>query len=808
MKKIKFFILACFLVGFSYTSIMAQCLIDNVVVESNFDCDMNLFEVTIEFTSQATTDSFTVHGNGVQYGTFAYINLPITIGGLEGNGTTIYEFIITDSQIGCSNFGEIGPVDCSNPDCNISDITVQTLGCNPDGTYNFTLDFNFENVNNAFFDLEANGTSFGIFEFSALPLTINNFPASGNTHDQITICQNDNQACCESFTIEAPNCINDCAINDLIAEAHPCDANGMFLVDIDFNIQNPPSDSFTIVGNGNDYGTFHYDNLFITIGPLEGDGTTIFEFIIIDQNTPSCTAFTGLEPIDCNPSPTCLEFENLAINTVYGSPNDQIDDVIFTENNVPVKIQEFENDYMNVVVQDNNLPIYNYSNFSDNFISFVIASLEFNFLQTQDPVIRVEFDYWHNGGNMLIGANDAGNILSQNNTITTLDGIEIAPGVTLTVTPDATNPLLGHAVLDGFVGLFTIGGEDAFAIDNVCVEYANLGDCWSGDTDLNNIVSNFDLLNIGVAYGAVGSPRQNASTGWLPQPSDDWNDDFENGVNYKHADANGDGVVNASDKFAIEQNYNLTHGNVEPFIAPTPSPNSPALFLQMPDPVDIIVGQPFEAEIHLGDVDFPMNDFYGLAFTLSFNDQIFDASSMQINFENGWANSNGTDDLLTMQHKEGGTIQAAMTRINQSNASGNGKIGTIVGIIDDLSGYASIELSFTNIKSLQANEVLIPINNPENYVEVITNSTFNPLAESLLIFPNPVNDMLFIKNKKDMMMDQIRVVNIFGKEVLRKINLSTTSIELNMNSLPEGIYILEILSDGFRTSRKIEVLHP
>ena len=60
-----------------------------------------------------------------------------------------------------------------------------------------------------------------------------------------------------------------CIIDDLIVEAHDCD-NGTFLVDLDFNPIGT-SDSFTVVGNGTNYGTFSYSELYLTLGPLDGD---------------------------------------------------------------------------------------------------------------------------------------------------------------------------------------------------------------------------------------------------------------------------------------------------------------------------------------------------------------------------------------------------------------------------------------------------------------------------------------------------------------------------------------------------------
>lgn len=978
MKKTRIYLLSTFLFLLSFNWSYAQCLIEDVTV-STYSCNGDMFMASINFNSIAVSDSVTIQGNGNQYGTFSSTDLPITLGPFLADNMTVYEFVVSDYQNACSDFGVIGPIDCSFSDCDISNLIAEahpcdgneflididfnhqnmpsdsfrvlgngtnygtfaysdlwiTIGpivgdgvtffefividqnnpncsaetllgqincgneceigelqiseieCHSNGTYDFTLDFDYANVTNDFFDLFANGDFFGFYEFADLPLVIENFPMSGNVHDVLTICQNDLPTCCETLEFDSPGCTTvDCEITDLIVEAHPCDGNE-FLVDINFNHQNMPSDSFHLVGNGTNYGTFAYADLWLTFGPIVGDGNTVFEFIVIDSENSDCTAWTGLDPIDCNSdceiwdieiseidcnsdgtynfnlnfnyanvnndyfdlfangeffgfyefadlpltienfpmsgnandvikicqndlpsccetyefdSPncnqTCLDFEDLAV-AYYGTPIYAPDDLVFTVSGVPVKIQEYENTFDGVSVLANPSPIFN-----GNYLSPFMANLEFNFLQLNAAVIHLEFDFYSGGGGINIGANDAP--IQSAGSLFDLDGVEIAPGVTLTIVSDPNDPTFGRAILDGFIGLFTIGAVDALDFDNMCLDYDLFGDCWAGDTNSDFIANNFDLLNIGLAYGAEGTPRDDASIAWVAQPSDDWAQVFEDGTNYKHADANGDGIVNAQDKFAIDENFGLTHGNVDPYVAPNPSTDDPALFIVMPNPNDIGVGA-FEAEIHLGETANAIDAIYGLAFTVEFNNQIFDASSMEIAFESGWLNNNGSDDLLSIQKEEDGKLATAVSRINQNNISGGGKIGTITGIIDDLSGYAEISLDIIDVKGITNSETLVPFNTPENYVEVGTGIIENKLARNLSIFPNPASELIFIKNENEAPIESIRLINILGQEILQKSMNENGLVELNVAKIPQGIYFLEIQMDGFKVSRRIKI---
>ncbi|MFK7809554.1 MAG: T9SS type A sorting domain-containing protein, partial [Saprospiraceae bacterium] len=59
------------------------------------------------------------------------------------------------------------------------------------------------------------------------------------------------------------------------------------------------SDSFELVGNGNNYGTFSYSALPITVGPFEGDETSVYELEATDLENPNCSTFNNFGPVDC-----------------------------------------------------------------------------------------------------------------------------------------------------------------------------------------------------------------------------------------------------------------------------------------------------------------------------------------------------------------------------------------------------------------------------------------------------------------------------------------------------------------------------
>ena len=97
---------------------------------------------------------------------------------------------------------------------------------------------------------------------------------------------------------------------------------------------------------------------------------------------------------------------------------------------------------------------------------------------------------------------------------------------------------------------------------------------WPGDCNYDNIVNYLDLLAWSAAYGETGAVRTNASYNWEAQPCEDWNGSQNDNVNYKHADTDGNGIVDLNDLNAIYENYSLTHGTLPPPIEVVASPIS------------------------------------------------------------------------------------------------------------------------------------------------------------------------------------------------------------------------------------------
>jgi len=73
---------------------------------------------------------------------------------------------------------------------------------------------------------------------------------------------------------------------------------------------------------------------------------------------------------------------------------------------------------------------------------------------------------------------------------------------------------------------------------------------------------------------------------------------------------------------------------------------------------------------------------------------------------------------------------------------------------------------------------------------VLSTQNFNSVFE---LYPNPVNDKLFINNSKQVNIEKANVYNVFGKLILTTTNFTN---EINVSSLASGMYFVQLESDN------------
>lgn len=785
-----------------------SCGINDLIAELHPCDDEGNFYVDLAFHQGHTgLLGFSVLGNGNNYGSFDYGSDFITIGPLPGDGS-INEFVIIDNEFpDCHDGIGFDPIYCGGGDCEIFDLHVDIGDCNDDGTFNLHVLFQVEGATNDFFEVFAGDELLGFFPLDELPLHILHFPSSGNEYDQITICINDHPDCCLTIDFLAPDCGgDDCKIFDVIAEAHPCDDDGNFLVDIDFEYQNVGNEGYKVLGNGTDYGNFSYDEPYITLGPLAGNGT-IYEFVIIDNQDDNCTDYTTIGPIfcgvdcqivdlhievgDCNADNMYSVWVNFeAINPTHSHFDLYIgDDLVgfFALDDLPVEVL-LEGDAEPTV---HNLTVC----INDN--EDCCASIDFESppcgsvgdCEIYDLVVDPDgcnddgtYDIWIN-----FEVENPGN-----------DFFEVWRGDDyLGFYPLNELPLLleNYPASGNDYDYLTVCIND---VDDCCKTIEFMApDCniiWPGDANDDNIANNLDLLNIGLGYGTAGEQRDLQGIEWFPMVSQDWDQNFEDAINYKHADCDGNGEIQDLDINAIELNYGQTHGDYQPFASPPATSADASIFVDLPDPEDIILGVPFEAPIILGTDVLPVDDIYGLGFILNFNPDLINPSSIEISYEPSWLGVLPVN-LITIDRTKAdeGKVEMALVRTDQNNVSGFGQIAEFIGIIDNIAGKQEMSIEISNVKAIMENEELIPLRTPTEVIELITGVNNPDQNLKLTIFPNPTTEIIYIKNSMNYPLETVEIQDVNGRILYSAENPAGM---ISLDDFPSGAYIVYVKVDG------------
>lgn len=779
-----------------------SCHIYEVVATPQSCTPNGVFYVDISFEFENVgTQGYKIQGNGHNYGTFSYNESFPTLGPFDGDGETIYEFVIIDLQHPeCSNYAELGPIDCSGNNCTITELSA-VPHCNDDGAYNLVIDFEVLSPGNEFFEVfNANGEYLGFFPIAELPITLPNYHGSAVV-ETVTVCINDVPECCYTAEFETPNCNGACQISDIEVDPQDCDGLNTYSLWLNFSHENTSGVGFDIFSGNHFIGFYSYDDLPIMVEHFPQRLNSDYDIITIcDNDNPDCCHTIEFMGLDCN-TEFCLEFaeyegmvdaEQLAMESDSGL-------VIHQENGVEITATKifFANDdgYLQ------NISVSPVQICDPEFVAaegtrlYMEGGIRLDFSSFAIKPTQLSFDYAYCLGTDFIN-------LGINNHDPFYGFFADAPaelnGIQIIVEPSNNTGNQGSVVLMGELENLVIGGIP-LRIDNICFNgLPEDEEVWPGDGNSDNIAHHIDLLNIGLAFGSEGEQRDQLSISWEAMAVANWDNFFANGANFKHADCNGDGVINALDKSVIVQNYGLTHGNVADPIELPGTELDPPIFVDFSANQEWPTLSNFEVPIILGNEDHPVENVYGVAFTITVDPVIFNLDAIGVEYPDSWFGEAG-GNVLTIQkiYDEEGKIEIALTRTDHQNVSGHGPIARLVGIIDDIAGIrADTKVDIHYTRAIDNQEQLILLNNPTQNVRIV-NKKLEEQAASVgridlrrgtTISPNPAKDWIEVSNKYNLPIDALELFDPQGRPTGRSV---VNDYKLSLAGLPQGVYMLK-----------------
>ncbi len=342
-----------------------------------------------------------------------------------------------------------------------------------------------------------------------------------------------------------------------------------------------------------------------------------------------------------------------------------------------------------------------------------------------------------------------------------------------------------------------------FYVVDSCNVYVS--DVWPGDCNYDLVANMADALHIGLGYGATDATRPNATPSWYPQPMTDWAQSFTN-CNYKHADADGDGVINVNDTLPISLNY----GNTHPFRLGQPEFIASAPTLTLIANYDTVGLQTLVTiDVQLGSAALPVDSLYGISFRITADAGLIDTTLTVINLNTTWLGTMGGNMFgFRKAFPGGGRIDVAESRNDHLNRlNGSGTIATFsIVTTDNLSGIAICHIDVTEVTAVTASQHYLAINVVNDSVVINPAAPAGieePGAETgFTAYPNPANEQVTVQTGKTA--SRIEICDMLGRTVQWASPASTTTV-FNTSALADGVYLIRVYSGSSVTTQKLTV---
>lgn len=348
---------------------------------------------------------------------------------------------------------------------------------------------------------------------------------------------------------------------------------------------------------------------------------------------------------------------------------------------------------------------------------------------------------------------------------------------------------------------------DGDLVDSTC----HFTDCvFPGDANHDQVVNVEDVLPIAIHFGATGPTRLNATTDFVGQAAPDWASSMASGVNFKHLDCNGDGLVGFQDLPVVQQNYSFEHDGLEQKNTDDGLP-----FYVTFDPVNYPAsGDPFivTAGIYIGTTNDPVINIYGLTFLLQYDPSLIEPNSASLAFDHtSIIAANNTPLALAIDDYNSGLVAAAYARTDQNNVSGASRIATASFTISDLviGRQSQIQFSLDAIGGVGVDSLgnQLGIGKDGDKITISTTGTSQRIQtpENILLYPNPVTDRITLDLGR-LNGEYIEIYNVYGQKLQEfSFNRNGGISTFNISQLQTGIYTITVHTEEGTASQRFFV---
>jgi uncharacterized repeat protein (TIGR03803 family) len=384
----------------------------------------------------------------------------------------------------------------------------------------------------------------------------------------------------------------------------------------------------------------------------------------------------------------------------------------------------------------------------------------------------------------------------------------ISSSATFTASGDALSYSWSGGITDGEPFLptntetYIVTGVNAEGCANTDTLLLTVDSClivWPGDTDNDSQVGTLDFFNVGLNFGGSGDPRNTITNAWLPQTANFWDSTMTvgsgTGLNQVYTDCNGDGIINFDDTLAVQQNFALLH-TLKPILDTVVNLDEYGKIFFTSSSQIYGANQLVTIDIHAGTFDHILENVYGLGFDVSYSATGIVPGSLHIQMnDQSWVGEVSVNAIRLGANDGNGITHLGLCRIDHSNVSSYGVIGSVTFLTSTLNG--SVDLSVSNALQTDSAGSLLDLES-QPYSVVI-----DPLLEvvnqnnqlNCTVYPNPSNGLFNVSGLHATVKYDIIIRDLTGKLLFESNISNQTHTQIDVADLSIGSYLLEI-SDG------------
>gem|GEM_PF-2165567 len=509
------------------------------------------------------------------------------------------------------------------------------------------------------------------------------------------------------------------------------------------------------------------------------------------------TGAEGGRIIDCDFSnnEVCIQAVNTIITSAY------LENSTFTENEKVAECYRIEasncvfDGSTTWAVQSQTGTIENCT-FTDNAIGFLSFFAPYenyilnNNFNGNDIAIQLE------GPDAVVMENAICNSNTYGVVSTTSDPVDVANNCWCTTDENLVPALIYDAYDNVALGIATFSPISTFCSGELF---------FAGDANNDGAANAWDVLNVGLAYGQTGSAHGQGAA-WQGLEVSDWGSAFASGLDKKHADANGDGLIDAQDLLVIEANYGNTHTNTADVTPIIDESTTYELSLMVPDV--LVSNQAVSMDVEISEV----NNLYGIAFALQADAAFYEAGSFSLNLSNSILGDASELLVVIKEMSADNRIEIGIVRKDGQAISGVGILGKLDFVISEdlivsvseLTGgttqeAGTLEIALENVMAINGEGHILQTNTESVAIVVSsTNDINDALATAISIYPNPISNEFIIQTDQ-LTINEVILYNTTGQR-LRSIQ---NPQNINIGDLTDGVYLLKIITKDGSITKKI-----